>query len=360
MTRFLTTIGIAVLAATGSARAQTTEGDAARGEQLIGERGCLGCHGPGRQRGDVPDLLRSFSRSHRPAYVAGVLWNHALAGRAGLADADLSVGQASDLFAYFASRRFFETPGDAGRGKRVFEEKHCSECHGHSQHPLSVARSVEEWGSLRDPIAFAGEMWNRSPSMLQRCAREGVRFPRFTSRELNDLTVYLANLPASRNRAICFRIGSVETGRAVFQASGCAGCHEGRRSLEKRTAQLTMADISAAFWNHSLDRAENRQRMSYDDMSALVSYLSFLADRRNRLRGRRIFVKKNCAGCHNETDTSVTEFAFRRVALPVAMVAVLRSHAGTMQGEMRRKGLLWTRFTGTQMADLAETFGGAR
>jgi hypothetical protein len=70
----------------------------------------------------------------------------------------------------------------------------------------------------------------------------------------------------------------VETGRVLFQAKGCAGCHQGRLSLENRTPRSTMADLLAILWNHSLPRAEDRQPLSYDEMSGLVRYLC-------RLRG---------------------------------------------------------------------------
>ena len=43
---------------------------------------------------------------------------------------DLSEQGGDDLFAYFYSARFFDKPGDAARGKRLFSSKHCAECHG--------------------------------------------------------------------------------------------------------------------------------------------------------------------------------------------------------------------------------------
>lgn len=353
MTRYLIVIGIGTLFATSGAPAQTTAGDAARGEQLLRDRGCMVCHG----RGGVPDVVTPIARSYKPTYVAGVLWNHALAGRAGLTETALSASQASDLFAYFASRRFFETPGDAGRGKRVFAEKHCLECHGGPQRLSAEVRSVQEWDSLRDPIAFAEEMWNHSPNMLRSCADERVRYPHFTSQELNDLTVYLENLPIARNRELGFRVGAVETGRAVFQSRGCAGCHQDRLSLEKRRSPLTMADISAALWNHSLAGAEDRKQVSYDEMSALVSYVLSLGECGDRRRGRRVFAMKNCAGCHEGTDL---DGRLPREGFPAAMVAALQNHSGNVQAKMHAQGLLWTRFTGPQMADLAADLEGGR
>src|SRR5258708_26697912 len=37
---------------------------------------------------------------------------------------------AADLFAYFYSTRFFDTPGDVARGKITFDAAHCGQCHG--------------------------------------------------------------------------------------------------------------------------------------------------------------------------------------------------------------------------------------
>ena len=53
------------------------------------------------------------------------MWNHAPAMWAAMRArerqaGDLNEQAAGDLFAYFYSARFFEKPGDAARGKRLF------------------------------------------------------------------------------------------------------------------------------------------------------------------------------------------------------------------------------------------------
>ena len=45
--------------------------------------------------------------------------------------------QAADLFAFFYSVRYFEKPGEAEHGKRIFQSKHCADCHS-----LSASGSV--------------------------------------------------------------------------------------------------------------------------------------------------------------------------------------------------------------------------
>jgi len=80
---------------------------------------------------------------------------------------------AADLFAYFYSARFFERPGERGRGKQWFTEKHCAgfamAC-GKATDP--VAKPVVEWQSTGSSVALVNAMWNHASTM-----RQGVRAP---------------------------------------------------------------------------------------------------------------------------------------------------------------------------------------
>ncbi len=348
MARYLDVFIWAAAAGMSGLPAQTLAGDAAHGAQLLSDHGCVVCHKVEGQGGNAaPDLGRRISRNYTPAYLAAVLWNHVPSGAAGLGTFAFSEGQTADLFAYFASRRFFEPPGDAGRGRRLFVEKHCASCHGIAE---SVsANPVIEWRGLRDPSAFAQEMWNRPPAMLQAFARHGLHYPRFASPELNDLLVYLENLPGIRSREPRFVLAAADVGHALFQANGCADCHQGKLSLRNRTGRSTMADISAAMWNHSFVREENRRLLSYQEMSGLVSYLWALQGQGDRRRGSRIFEKK-CAGCHE--NSRIPAFGGLQPG-PAAMLAALGTHGPNVQRETNRKGLAWPRFGGSEMADLA-------
>ena len=87
----------------------------------------------------------------------------------------MSDQQAADLFAFFYSRRYFERPGDAGRGKRVFTEKGCAGCH--SMTAEGTGPAVSTWGSLTDPVALIGAMWNHAPKMQAAIAQKGGKWP---------------------------------------------------------------------------------------------------------------------------------------------------------------------------------------
>jgi mono/diheme cytochrome c family protein len=357
MTRPLNILGFVAAGCASVLLGQTATGDASRGEQLLRDRNCITCHKINGQGGNAaPDLGRRISRNHSPADVAAVMWNHASSRPARFGTFRLGESQAADLFAYFASRRYFEAPGDAARGKRVFAAKHCTGCHGISK-PLSAeANPIAKWSALRNPIAFAQEMWNRPQTMTRIFARNGIRYPRLTSQEVNDLLVYLENLPVIRGREPRFQVAPPEEGRVVFQTKGCAGCHQGRLSLENRASRYTMAGVSAAMWNHALAGRGDRQPLSYGEMSGLVSYLWSVQGHGNGRRGKRIFARKRCIDCHRDAvpDARASGISIRNQseAVPVSMITALGSHGPGVQAEMSRRGLAWPRFGGTEITDL--------
>ena len=107
--------------------------DSARGAKLFETLACVQCHSINGQGGKIgPDLGRRAAREFTPASLAATMWNHAPAMWASMKERDVRAGDlneqaAADLFAYFYAARFFDKPGDAGRGKQLFASKHCAE-----------------------------------------------------------------------------------------------------------------------------------------------------------------------------------------------------------------------------------------
>src|SRR6185369_3585384 len=116
------------------------------------------------------DLARRVDRDYTPTVMATLMWNHApqmwaAMKKQGVSKGSMSTEAAADLFAYFVSARYFERPGDAGRGKLAFSAKHCAECHGVTASIAAGAPPVAKWESLGDPIILAQQMWNHGPKM---------------------------------------------------------------------------------------------------------------------------------------------------------------------------------------------------
>ena len=161
--------------------------DSTRGDQLFRSQGCIQCHqlkGIGGKT--APDLGRVLDRAFTPAELAGTMWNHAPTMWAAIRERNIQVGdvdqQASaDLFASFYSARYFEMPGDAGRGKRIFSSKSCSGCHGLASSPNPRAKPVGQWQGLSDPVALVGAMWNHSPDMWSELSQKKIAWPAMTA-----------------------------------------------------------------------------------------------------------------------------------------------------------------------------------
>ena len=161
-----------VLASTAAGiHAATLAADSARGERLFESLSCIQCHSVNGHGGHVAaDLGRRIDRNFTPGALASTMWNHAPTMWAAMREREIGAGDldeqaAADLFAYFYLVRFFEKPGDAGRGKRLFTERACAQCHGLSEPIKPGVKPVSQWAGLADPIALTEGMWNHLPSM---------------------------------------------------------------------------------------------------------------------------------------------------------------------------------------------------
>ena len=184
MTRTLMILSFAASFSLGCLHAATVAADSTRGAQLFETLSCVQCHSINGKGGTVaPDLGRRIDRNFTPASLAATMWNHAPAMWASMRTRNVSAGDlneqaAADLFAYFYSARFFEKPGDAGRGKRLFSSKHCSECHGLTDTKTSGAKPVAQWDSLDRPLALVNALWNHAATMRQEFADEEAQLAR--------------------------------------------------------------------------------------------------------------------------------------------------------------------------------------
>jgi mono/diheme cytochrome c family protein len=336
--------------------------DSARGRELFGTLSCVQCHSVnGKGGSNGLDLGRIVDRGFTPATLAATMWNHAPAmwtamDKQGVHAGDLNEQAAADLFAYFYSARYFETPGDAARGKRTFAAR-CSNCHGLQQWLLPRIKPVSQWESLGDPAALTEAMWNHAPLMLAESQLKQQPWPRLAAQELTDILVYLRNLPFVPSKPPSFQIGSSTEGEAVFRAKGCAGCHSSVSQLSNATRGKTLTEVAAAMWNHEpiLSKAGSTPaKFAPGEMKNLFGYLwaqQFFEDAGAALAGRRVFLSKKCAACHE--DTSKAPKLERAGGFNGAtMVSALWRHGPSMLSQMKKQGMAWPRFEGSQMADL--------
>jgi mono/diheme cytochrome c family protein len=355
--------GAAALFACASMAGNAIPGDARRGEQIFQTQQCIQCHSVNGRGGHIaPDLAKRVDRDFTPSVMASLMWNHApdmwaAMKKQGVTKSQLSSEAAGDLFAYFVSQRYFEKPGDAGRGKQVFAAKHCAGCHGLTTSPDPAAPPVAKWESLADPTVLAQQMWNHGAKMRDEFAKKKLAWSKLTSQELTDMLVYLQNQPETKSLAGNFQFPPSDTGgEALFQAKGCNGCHTGRLALEGLLRNQTLTDIAVDMWNHQPEMKQQPPTFTPDEMRQIIGYLwtkQYFRGDGSADRGKKVFTEKNCATCHNDPSSGAPKLARGKDAYSdITIVSSLWSHGPAMLDLMNRKKLAWPHFTAQQMSDL--------
>jgi len=338
--------------------------DSVRGERLFQTLACVQCHSVNGTGGtSAPDLGRMVDRAFTPASLAATMWNHAPGMWAAMREHQVTASQldaqaAQDLMAFFYAARFFEKPGDAGRGKRAFESRGCAKCHGLAGAVNPKAKPVTEWQGLADPLALVEEMWNHRADMLAEAGAKGAPAPQLNVQDLTDMLVYLRNLPANRSKTGVFRLDVGSADVPVFQSAGCAKCHKTVEALANRLQGQTLTEIAVEMWNHTpLMAAEGAPLtpLARGDMQALVSSFwaaKFFGEAGRPGPGAGVYTK-NCAVCHNDASSGASPLpAAGREFTAAIMVSALWRHGPDMYAQMKTKGLAWPGFQGAQMADL--------
>jgi len=342
--------------------AASMDTDARRGAEFFKTQGCTTCHGvKGVGEGKAPDLGKRLDRNYTPDGIAAQMWSHAPIMWANMAKDNVSVpqfspAQAGDLFAYFYSARYFEKPGEAERGKHLFQSKHCAECHAITSGGPTVGPPVERWESLAAPIVLIEQMWNHQALMKGAMADKHITWPRLTSQELTDMLVYLQNLPQTRNADLFLILPNPDEGASVFTDKGCAECHKDALALESRLADSTLTDIAAAMWNHAPQMRQAPPQMSITEWRKLISYVwakQFFANHGDLAKGRKTFAAKKCASCHDNASSGAPPLA--KPADPytaMSMVSVLWKHGPAMLRKMEDKHIAWPQLSQAEMSNL--------
>ena len=136
------------------------------------------------------DLLDRKAPESVTGYIAA-MWNHAPdMKRKGGSTPKLAAGQMSDLIAFLFSQRFFFEPGNAERGKRVYESKSCAMCHDMRREAMGapdLSKTVEAYS----PILLTSAAWRHGSTMMKVMKQERIVWPEFRKGEMADLIAFL-------------------------------------------------------------------------------------------------------------------------------------------------------------------------
>lgn len=152
--------------------------DARDGEAVFKSKGCVACHAGSKSL----DQLR-----HRTlAGFAVAMWNHAPQMKAD--PLPVSPDEMRQLLGYLWSISYFDEPGDARSGARVYAAKHCDTCHASS---TWMAPSLTRRPQPLHAIDFLSALWRHGPAMHTRMREQKLAWPTFRNQELADLIAHI-------------------------------------------------------------------------------------------------------------------------------------------------------------------------
>jgi mono/diheme cytochrome c family protein len=184
-----------------TARRFQSPGDPARGERLFESKGCLRCHEVFGGESIGPDL-GTLELGGSVTQIAGRMWNHWPAMAEAMEALDMPVpefgeDELADLFAYLFIARYEAQTGDTQRGRAVYIDKRCSDCHGlgekmteETDDPLGPALAPITGHQSKENIVE--KMWNHVPKMSRRMGQQRIPWPRFEAQELADILAFLS------------------------------------------------------------------------------------------------------------------------------------------------------------------------
>jgi mono/diheme cytochrome c family protein len=172
-------------------------GNPLSGKKLFRSKGCIECHSI---EGEGAHAAPDFGKIEFPRTLAGMaalMWNHSpdmmrMMKMRHIPRQNIAPQEMADILAYLFAVRFFDPPGDAMRGAKIFEDKNCVICHtvGSGGRSGSIGPNL---GRLKNIsiINVTNAIWNHGPAMMERMREYGFSWPVLADSDLNDIVAYL-------------------------------------------------------------------------------------------------------------------------------------------------------------------------
>ncbi|HXV86756.1 MAG TPA: c-type cytochrome [Gemmatimonadales bacterium] len=229
-------------------------GDTLRGARLFRQRQCVACHQVRGAGGVMGPDLGVVSSSATPIMLAAGMWNHAPAMARAMQSRQVprpvfTGSELRDLLAFvkgsgdaLPSGVLYVAPGHPERGRQLFQEKRCVECHRVAGTGGRVGPDLGAQRRYATVLDFAAAMWNKGPAMLEAMGSRGLSLPALRADEMADLVAYLYEGRYFGTAGVAAR------GEQVALTHGCERCHA--RDLPRLRGLVTSTGVVAALWNH--------------------------------------------------------------------------------------------------------------
>lgn len=276
------------------------------------------------------------------------------------------------IFAANLCAQEIELPSNPLKGRIVFEEKGCIECHAISGFGGTVGPDLSREHYYGSFLELAAVIWNHIPQMDRKYRQLKVERPSFTQAEMLNLIGFLYYL------RYLGEPGSVARGQRLLKSKGCMVCHEvaGKggdvgpdfAQIQQYASPLY---IVQAMWNHGPAMQEKMKelKMSYPtltgqdivDISAYIRQASvgeteIRMSPGNPTQGKIVFKNKGCQNCHlvegkeERLGPNLSEINLKKSVTEIA--GLMWNHSPVMIDYMRERSIELPKFERNEMADL--------
>ncbi len=181
-------------------------GNPRKGKTIFKQKGCLDCHTMQGEGNDLGPDLTELDWNISVTEIAGLMWNHGSEMSAIMEEQQLewpsfTGKEMADLIAYLYFLKFTDQPGDNEKGRNVFTEKGCVNCHGEDALGGEFAPDLSTSKSVVSPIDMAQIMWNHAPVMEERIAEKVMEWPEFSGSEMRDIYAFISSLTSVKKAA---------------------------------------------------------------------------------------------------------------------------------------------------------------
>jgi len=178
-------------------------GSPRNGEKLFIQKRCIECHSVTPQGDPTRANLRARLIKGSLMTIAGTMWNHgpkmwADMARRGIPMSSLTTEEMSDIIGYLYFLQFSDPPGVAERGRTVFQEKRCGQCHRSPEKGVAPGADFAKSDKLKTQLEVVTEMWNHASTMEATMLKQSLEWPVFRGGEMADLMAYLISLRAGK------------------------------------------------------------------------------------------------------------------------------------------------------------------
>jgi len=348
------------------------------GQKLFTAKGCVNCHSIMGHGGTIGSDLGKTQAGKSPVGIVSMMWNHASDMMRVMEKSfempKFTGEEMGSLIAFLYFLNYFDEPGNAENGEKMFYKKNCIKCHTVRGAGGKIGPPLDKMKQFASPIFLAQSMWNHGGEMLGRMEKLAIERPTLQGEDIADLSSFIRSTsPASVQEQIYMVTGNPNAGASLFESKNCIRCHRvGDRGgnvgpdLTKKKFNVGATEIAANMWNHGSKMLAkmNELRIAQPkfqgnemaDVIAYIYFLGFVSQTGNVEEGRKIFSDKKCVDCHairgKGGNVGPDLSKSQNVSNFINAAAAMWNHGFNMRLLMEKVKIPIPRFTAEEMNDL--------